>query len=371
MPSTTQRSKKAKQKLPEKLTVPKNCVCDTYGLNCQPGKSVFSFKKTKGGWEVGLDGGTPQLSPFTDQDIERLLSRCKVKKGNSLHFALQQVELERYMDLSPEDIEKLPKNKFLLVVREVVAELIALEEQLKRVDAVFKRIRAARLLRLCAEYKGQVVQIKDVLFQYTERNAPVSYQRVLEKLVETKPSLRKLVDELVEAERLAGGVVPTLHKDLENTMPATWRKLERVKLSNLPQPSIPVRQIELMLHAHIEFLQEFLDSITGVTVAQTHRHFVALESRDRQQKLEQTIDVLQSIDFGIDPNTILPLLERARKMLMELDIKPTDVELAIRELAANKEKAEKYIKGPSGRGSGKGAIGDLQAILAQWKGQAE
>ena len=330
---------------------------------------LFWFSKTRVGWEVQLgETGTPKLSPFTDRDIEFLLSKCKVKQGNSLHFALTQRELDTYLELSEEELTKLSKQRFLEVSAGVIEELVKAEDRLSKLEGIFKRLKAGRLLRLCAQYKGVIVQIQDTLLQWAEKRAPLSYQRVVERLVEEKPNLKKLVDQLMEAEREGKENISFLYKHTTTTEPTSWQKLPHKRLSNLLEVKFPVGQFETLLNTHITYLSNLLADLTSnaaEVVAAAPQPVAAKQVPfPVGQKIEQVIRLLQSLDWGQDPTTLVPVLERARNLLHALHIKPTDVELAIKEDTTDATKAQKFIEGPSGRASGKGAIGDLQALLA-------
>ena len=333
-------------------------------------KDLFWFTKTKVGWEVQRGQEHPKLSPFTDRDIEFLLSKCRVKQGNSLHFALTKHELDSYLDLGEEELTHLSKQRFLEVSATIIRELVTVESRLSKLEGVFKRLKASRLLRLCAQYKGTIVQVQDVLLQFAEKRAPLSYQRVVERLVEAKPNLKKLVDELIEAEREGKESIPFLYKHTTEEEPASWQKLPHKRLSNLLEVKFPVRQFETLLQAHITYLHELLADlttttpvVTATTVATPKTNAAKQVPFNTKQKLEQVIRVLQSLDWGQDPAVLVPVLERARNLLHTLHIEPTDVELSIKEINTNKEKAQKFIEGPSGRASGKGAIADLQVLV--------
>lgn len=90
-------------------------------------------------------------------------------------------------------------------------------------------------------------------------------------------------------------------------------------------------------------------------------------------KLQEAVKLLQSVDFGQDPTKGLPVLEKARGLVLEGGVQPTDIELAIRSWSEpnGADKAKGFIYGPSGRGSNKGALTDLAAVLEKSKTGAE
>lgn len=83
----------------------------------------------------------------------------------------------------------------------------------------------------------------------------------------------------------------------------------------------------------------------------------------RDEGLRAAIEYLQDVDFGKPTEEGLTTLEKASAMVADLGIKPVDIDLAIRHFKTDPQQAKAFIYGPSGRGSNKGAIRDLQAMI--------
>jgi hypothetical protein len=84
-------------------------------------------------------------------------------------------------------------------------------------------------------------------------------------------------------------------------------------------------------------------------------------------QIEKVIGILQDVDFGHRTEKELKKLERASALLTAAGIKPVDIDMSIRYWSTDPERAAAFLYGPSGRGTNKGALRDLQTILHSHK----
>lgn len=105
------------------------------------------------------------------------------------------------------------------------------------------------------------------------------------------------------------------------------------------------------------------------SVGSTKKYVVKVAGKKKSLSKNDLIQIaikwLNTVDFGKPSNIGLETLERVSSLLKKIDIEPVDVDLAISEFTKDPEKAKKFIHGPSGRGSNKGAIRDLQAMMGK------
>lgn len=80
--------------------------------------------------------------------------------------------------------------------------------------------------------------------------------------------------------------------------------------------------------------------------------------------LQRALQYLRGLDFGRPKEAVSPL-NAALDQLEQCGQKSQDVELALKSITMDPEKARKFIYGPSGRGSNRGAIVDLTDQLDQ------
>jgi hypothetical protein len=84
---------------------------------------------------------------------------------------------------------------------------------------------------------------------------------------------------------------------------------------------------------------------------------------EQASAIEQVIALLQDVDFGHRTEKELSKLEKASSMLSAAGVKPVDIDMAIRYWGTDPKKTKAFIYGPSGRGTNRGALRDLQDIL--------
>lgn len=247
--------------LPEKFEVPQRCLCDTFGLACSDGPPV-KFEKTKSGeWKV--NGKT---SPLSDEEAKLLLKKCDVKEASMQRKALENpkapTSLEEYKKLKKKDVKKLKAKEFNRVTNDVVAELLRLEKEVKALKKVFKTLESVKLGGVLERYEDIIVEFNDVVMGLGRQEDPrVNYKALLEELVESKPKLGTLVDELKEAQ-LATKAPPKrkVLKHLKEEEPPEWQEYKHKRMS----AALDVQSLLALLQDHIAELNEMLDSIEAV-----------------------------------------------------------------------------------------------------------
>ena len=85
---------------------------------------------------------------------------------------------------------------------------------------------------------------------------------------------------------------------------------------------------------------------------------------NKKKTLADAIELLQNFENAENPRSIL---QQAVNIVSLQGIKPADIQLAADIYENNPDQAKKFIYGPSGRGSGLGAIKDLQIIKEKKK----
>lgn len=358
-------------KLPKKFEVTQACLCDAFGLACT-GDSKVTFEKTKDGWKVN-----GQLSPLSDGEAKVLLKNCQKKKASSrTAVRARKPKPEMYLETTPEQFGKMSKKEFYGAVNEVTSQLMQLKALLDVYEAAFSRMREGRLLDVLEEYQGEVAEFQDVVMQLSEASPRINYKAVVEALVEAHPKLAKMVASL-EEEQKEGPKEKRILKYPKVKEPGTWSKKPHHKLGQGVE-SLQAARLERMLRSQIATLRRLRESVEDAAfeqplqmAASTKKYLVKVGANKKQLSQKDLILVaikwLSSVDFGKPSDAGLRTLERASDLLKKIGIKPVDVDLAISEFSKDPEKAKKYISGPSGRGSNKGAIRDLQAMIGEEK----
>jgi|GEM_PF-4628288 len=108
-----------------------------------------------------------------------------------------------------------------------------------------------------------------------------------------------------------------------------------------------------------------IKSLTYPKAASSHFSLIQNEfikyaiMNNKKKTLTDAIELLQNFENAENPRSIL---QQVANIVSLQDIKPTDIQLAADIYDNNFEQAKNFIYGPSGRGSGLGAIKDLQII---------
>lgn len=346
--------KSAKKMVPRQFVAPAQLVAAAFGLRSgSTGTVGFSYEGSR--WIVSY-AGTRTASPLRTAEVYQIY-----------RTAIQRKDLDKALQLTEQQIEGLPDPEFYDLTETVVTELETLGEKVKDITKVWERLRAGRLLRLAAQYSGKVVQIKTAVVQLTETTPSKPYAEILKALQEARPELKSLVEEITAAKMAEKAPGQRLDKYLTRTEPGTWKNKPHETVAALPELRIDARRWEQLMTRHIEVLDQILASLQPTPRS---ARFVMAETFSAE-KVAEAVKLLQSVDFGQDPTKGLPVLEHARKLVVESGVVPTDIEMAIRTWAEDPEKARGFIYGPSGRGSGNGAIADLAAMVETAKVSAQ
>lgn len=350
---------KARRVVPKLFVAPAAVVAEVFGLSASKGTVGFSYENKH--WVLSYNGQRSQ-SPLRTAEVYAIY-----------HDAIQRKELDTALELTEEQIEGLPEAQFYDLTSVVVKELETLGQKARDLEEVFKRLRAGRLLRLLSAYKGKVVQIREAVLQLQEGKPSTPYKEILDALVRVHPELDSLVQELTTAQLMGKPPVQSIKKYLLSSEPSTWKKLQHETVGALLETSVDVRALEQLLRSHLERLDTIMQELAPLQLelAACTRgaalEEAALDPAEQSTLLQKAVALLQQVDFGQDPSRGIPLLEQARKLIQDAGVQPVDVELAIRTWADNPTQAQGFIHGPSNRGSGKGALADLLALVEKLK----
>jgi hypothetical protein len=145
-----------------------------------------------------------------------------------LYKAIRREELEKYEELTEEQLTGLPADEFHDLTDAVLSDLARMENAVKKRKAMFDRMKKVRLANELENTKGSVVELTDVVMMLTEQKGRTSWAKLLTELKKLKPELKELLDELQE--KFTGKPVPMVKKYPKKKEPKKWKSLEHIPL---------------------------------------------------------------------------------------------------------------------------------------------
>lgn len=110
---------------------------------------------------------------------------------------LTKAQLKKYLAMNEDQLLKLSDSKAYQVVEGVVEEMTKLQEVLGDLQRTYTLLRDQRLVNLFKEYDSNVLQIRGLLIAEVTRTN-VSWKAVVDNLVDQRPKLAGLVQDLVD-----------------------------------------------------------------------------------------------------------------------------------------------------------------------------
>lgn len=145
-----------------------------------------------------------------------------------LYQAIKRTELEKYEQLTEEEMRGLPEEEFYELTDAVFSDLARMEDAVKRRKAMLDQMKKIRLANELENKKGKVVELTDIVLMLTEQKGRVSWTKVIDRLTEMKPEVKDLVEELKK--EYTGAPAPMIKKYPHKKEPKKWKSLEHVPL---------------------------------------------------------------------------------------------------------------------------------------------
>jgi hypothetical protein len=257
-------------------------------------------------------------SSVTPDALEALKS--KFKKGRSAaptsrstsmtryrkFHALRGEELDPYEEMNDEQLMGIGHNEFVDLVDDVLVDLERMEAAVKRRQALYDRMRKTRLADMLAANAGKVVELQEMLMQYTEAAGTVSWSNLVKSLKKMRPELSDLLAELEEQHR--GKSSPRVLKHRRKDEPKTWKSLEHVPLreSRLRAAQGMDEMAEMRLMTRLsDFLDDFIYTLEAMNqggmqmAASTKRRAFGEHGYDVVDELSLLRD-LDSLDYEME-----------------------------------------------------------------------
>lgn len=222
-----------------------------------------------------------------------------------LYKAIRREELEKYEQLSDEQLTELPTEEFHELADVVLSDLARMENAVKKRKTMFDRMKKIRLANELENTKGSVVELTDVVMMLTEQAGRTSWAKLITELKQMKPELEALLDELKE--KFTGKPVPMVKKYPKKKEPKKWKSLEHIPLRG--GSTRTAQQVDEL--AELRFLKK-LNAFLDKWIRQLSAHlempsrYVAqkksaklFKRRDPKEKVLDEIDQLETKIYDI------------------------------------------------------------------------
>lgn len=182
------------------------------------------------------------------------------------YVAITRQELDRLMQLTEEQLKGLEEEEFLRELEITLDGLFTIDQKHKDIKKVWGVMQKARLTQRMAEFEGKIAELGDIVMQQVSTKPRLNYSMLLKLLLDTRPELEELIEEL---KPLATGKPGTqLQKHPRHKEPAAWKKKEHEPLrgreSAVPQRRQDPRELERVIERGIAVLDSLIDMWRGL-----------------------------------------------------------------------------------------------------------
>jgi len=182
------------------------------------------------------------------------------------YVAITRQEVDRLLQLTEEQLQGLEEEEFLRELETTLNGMFTIDEKFRDIKKVWSTMQSARLTQRMAEFEGKIAELGDIVMQQVETKPRLNYGALLKLLLETRPELEELIEEL---KPLAMGAPGTqLQKHPRHKEPAAWKKKPHEPLrgrdSAVPQPRQDPRVMEQFVERGIAVLDSLIAMWRGL-----------------------------------------------------------------------------------------------------------
>lgn len=177
------------------------------------------------------------------------------------YIAITKERVRELQDYTKDQLEELAQDEFLDLAEETFTGLMTVKAKADALNKQVKMLKAAGLDELMSEFEGKVVTLGGIVAQQVETAGRVSYPKLIKALIEARPELEAVIEELTPG--ATGKPGSQLMKHRTKDEPKTWKTLEHVdpreRGGALPKLQMDPRQIEQSLRGANEKMDRLIE----------------------------------------------------------------------------------------------------------------